>query len=47
MKYVYPKLSPRDLFIFRLGGAGLGNLLFTYGRALAYQCDDGVGIRTK
>lgn len=36
MKYVYPKLSPRDLFVFRLGGAGLGNLLFTYGRALAY-----------
>ena len=36
MKYVYPKLSSKDLIAFRLGGAGLGNLLFTYGRALAF-----------
>lgn len=36
MKYVYPKLSSKDLMAFRLGGAGLGNLLFTYGRALAF-----------
>ncbi len=36
MKYVYPKLSSNDLLVIRLGGAGLGNLLFTYGRALDY-----------
>ena len=36
MKYVYPKLSSNDLFVIRLGGAGLGNLLFTYARALDY-----------
>lgn len=36
MKYVYPKLSSKDLIAFRLGGAGLGNLLFIYGRALAF-----------
>lgn len=36
MKYVYPKLSSKDLIVFRLDGAGLGNLLFTYGRALAF-----------
>lgn len=36
MKYVYPKLSHPDLFVVRLGGAGLGNLLFTYANALVY-----------
>ena len=36
MKYVYPKLSSKDLFVIRLGGSGLGNLLFAYGRALDY-----------
>jgi hypothetical protein len=36
MKYVYPKLSRFDALLFRFGGAGLGNLLFTYGRALQY-----------
>lgn len=33
-KYVYPKIGKRDLFFFRIGGAGLGNLLFTYAEAL-------------
>ncbi len=36
MKYVYPRLSEQDLFAFRLGGAGLGNILFTYARAVVY-----------
>lgn len=36
MNYVYPKLSDKDLYFFRLGGAGLGNLLFAYARALVY-----------
>lgn len=36
MNYVYPKLSDKDLYFFRLGGAGLGNLLFTYARALVF-----------
>lgn len=35
MKYIYPKLSQHDWNIMRLGGPGLGNLLFTYGRAVA------------
>ncbi len=36
MKYVYPKLSERDYCLFRCGGSGLGNILFTYARALSY-----------
>lgn len=36
MKYIYPKLSDRDVGLFRLGGAGLGNILFTYARAMVY-----------
>ena len=35
MKYLYPRLSQHDWNIMRLGGPGLGNLLFTYGRAVA------------
>lgn len=34
-KYLYPRLSKYDFGFFRLGGAGLGNLLFTYGWAIA------------
>lgn len=34
--YVYPKLSQYDLGAIRLGGAGLGNILFIYGRALVF-----------
>ena len=41
MNYVYPKLSERDLGFVRLGGAGLGNLLFTYARALVFARDHG------
>ncbi len=36
MKYVYPKLSKKDFHLFRIGGAGLGNILFTYARAVVY-----------
>lgn len=36
MIYLYPKLSEKDYFIFRNGGAGLGNILFTYARAVVY-----------
>lgn len=33
-KYVYPKLSQHDLLFVRFGGAGLGNLLFVFARAI-------------
>lgn len=36
MKYIYPKFSKYDFFAVRFGGAGLGNLLFIYSRALMY-----------
>lgn len=46
MKYVYPKLSDIDLGITRIGGLGLGNMLFTYARALLYAREhDAVVIR--
>lgn len=35
--YVYPRFSKYDFLVLRLGGAGLGNLLFTYSRALVYS----------
>lgn len=34
MKFVYPKLSPFDLWVFRIFGPGLGNLLFPWARAV-------------
>lgn len=36
MNYVYAKLSDKDFQIFRLGGAGLGNILFTYARTVVF-----------
>lgn len=39
MNYVYPKLSEKDLGFVRLGGAGLGNILFPYARALVFARD--------
>ncbi len=36
MKYVYAKLSKIELLGVRLGGAGLGNLLFIYAESLVY-----------
>lgn len=41
MNYVYPKLSEKDLGFVRLGGAGLGNILFSYARALVFARDHG------
>lgn len=41
MNYVYPKLSEKDLGFVRLGGAGLGNILFTYARALVFARNHG------
>lgn len=34
MKYLYPLLSKYDLYVARIGGSGLGNILFPYCRAL-------------
>lgn len=36
MQYVYPKFSKYDFGLFRIGGPGMGNLLFIYARALIY-----------
>ena len=36
IKYVYPKFDGLDLLFFRIGGSGLGNLLFPFFRALVY-----------
>lgn len=33
--YAYPRLSKADLLIIRIGGNGLGNLLFTWARCVA------------
>lgn len=44
MKYVYPKLSDIDLGITRIGGLGLGNMLFTYARALLYAKEHGARV---
>ena len=35
MAYIYPKFSKNELIGIRLGGAGLGNLLFTWSRVIA------------
>ena len=37
MGYVYPKFSKYDFLNIRIGGAGLGNLLFSYARALLIE----------
>lgn len=39
MNYAYPKLSEHDLGFVRLGGAGLGNILFTWARAAVFARD--------
>lgn len=41
MNYVYPKLSEHDLGFVRLGGAGLGNIMFTWARAAVFARDHG------
>lgn len=42
MKYVYPKLSDKDFCCIRIGGLGLGNMLFTYAKAVLYERDHDV-----
>ena len=42
MNYVYPKLSEYDLGFVRLGGAGLGNILFAWARAAVFARDNGL-----
>jgi Glycosyl transferase family 11 len=37
MKYVYPVFDGYDFSLFRIGGPGLGNLLFPWARALIYS----------
>ena len=37
MKYVYPKFDGIDLIFFRIGGSGLGNLLYPFFRSLVYS----------
>lgn len=39
MNYVYPKLSEHDLGLIRLGGAGLGNIMFSWARAAVFARD--------
>lgn len=39
MNYAYPKLSEHDLGFVRLGGAGLGNILFAWARAAVFARD--------
>ena len=44
MKYVYPKFDGIDLYFFRLGGSGLGNLLYPFFKALVYAKKENLGI---
>ena len=37
MKYVYPKFDGIDLIFYRIGGSGLGNLLYPFFRSLVYS----------
>lgn len=44
MIYCYPRLSEIDLIGFRVGGPGLGNLLFPWARALVHARTNGLGF---
>ncbi len=44
MNYAYPKLSEHDLGFVRLGGAGLGNIMFTWARAAVFARDYGCKV---
>ena len=37
MKYVFPKFDGINLIFFRIGGSGLGNLLYPFFRSLVYS----------
>lgn len=36
MNYVYARLSKKDLYFTRIGGSGLGNIMFSYARAIVF-----------
>lgn len=40
MNYAYPKLSEHDFGFVRIGGAGLGNIMFTWARAAVFARDN-------
>ena len=44
MKYVYPKFDGIDFYLVRLGGSGLGNLLYPFFRALVYAKKENLEI---
>lgn len=44
MKYVYPKLSEYDFHFIRFGGAGLGNLMLIYSKALKIAIENNAQI---
>ncbi len=44
MKYVYPKFDGVDLIFFRIGGSGLGNLLYPFFRSLVYSKKENLEI---
>ncbi len=44
MKFVYAQLSEKDYIIARGGGAGLGNILFTYARSVIYARKHGCKV---
>ncbi len=44
VQYVYPELSSLDLNFTRIGGLGLGNMMFPYARAVLYVRDHGATL---
>ena len=46
MKYVFPKFDGIDLILFRIGGSGLGNLLYPFFRALIYSKKENLKLIT-
>ncbi len=44
MKYVYSKFDGIDFFFFRIGGSGLGNLLYPFFRALIHAKNNNLKI---
>ncbi len=44
MKYIYPKFDGINLIFFRIGGSGLGNLLYPFFRSLVYSKKENLEI---
>ena len=44
MKYVFPKFDGINLIFFRIGGSGLGNLLYPFFRSLIYSKEENLEI---